>query len=93
MTLQADGRLLYVYMKQGPPIGRIQPPRAPPTGPRSQVELLPKSQREDSGRERGSADVEMQDGRYGFGEKTGGQARDDHGLYSDSMVSRGKGRR
>ncbi|KAI9828036.1 MAG: hypothetical protein M1832_003563 [Thelocarpon impressellum] len=35
---KADGRLLYVYMKPGPPIAR--PVRSTPTGPRGQADLM-----------------------------------------------------
>ena len=78
-------------MKNGPASGaRSTSPIHIPTAPRAQLD------REDlldrRGRDRRHAEMEIEDGRYGFDEGNGRvRDRDDRGLYSDSMVaSRGR---
>lgn len=81
LDLQADGRILNLRVKQAP-LGSI------PAG-RTQTTNLPKASafdlmRELADRERRShrrADPQIEDGRYGFGEK--GELS---GLYSDTMM-------
>ena len=76
MIHQADGRLLHLYMKQGPPT-IITPPstRKVPTAPRaSQIDLTRNEspydrEREHYDRDRRRAEPEIQDGSYGFGSK------------------------
>lgn len=72
LFLQADGRVLHIYMKHGPPTPRA--PHVPniPTEPKPATPDLfrPKptydGPREVSDRNRRRAEPEFQDGRYGF---------------------------
>ncbi|MCJ1225212.1 hypothetical protein MMC12_001861 [Toensbergia leucococca] len=71
---KADGRILHVYMKQGPPQPSTpapEPVRQTPTEPKAARPdnnpfSLYDSQREQSDRNRRRADPEFQDGSYGF---------------------------
>lgn len=105
---QADGRVLHVYMKEGPPLGRTggaQTSLPPPTMPRAQRDLDvdmhddydEKSYPGDRDRDRDSrkAEMEVEDGRYGFesdGRRRGAGRENQTGLYSDEMVE-SRGRR
>ncbi|KAI9844784.1 MAG: hypothetical protein M1838_002040 [Thelocarpon superellum] len=81
---QADGRLLHLYLKQGPPFGRM--PLAKPADAGARDDLITNAPREPGSRGRRRAEVELEDGRYGFGRSGNEGARDGRGLYSDGMV-------
>lgn len=76
MIYKADGRLLHLYMKQGPPTALMPPLRKTPTEPRvPQVDLTRTEspydrQREQYDRNRRQAEPEFQDGSYGFETKS-----------------------
>ncbi|KAI9673435.1 MAG: hypothetical protein M1817_002897 [Caeruleum heppii] len=83
----ADSRLLHVYMKQGPPQLRSPPPKAP-TAPRAPKDALISTRRGQTERER-ARQVEVEDGRYGFGGAEAGNGTgpgEERGLYSDRMM-------
>ncbi|KAI9846785.1 MAG: hypothetical protein M1837_003634 [Sclerophora amabilis] len=90
---KADGRLLHVYMKNGVPATpnpisrRANEPRA-----RSDIRIQDYPMRLQGDKERRRADVELGDGRYGFG--GGGsypRGDNDRGLYSDGILTQEKG--
>ncbi|KAI9820240.1 MAG: hypothetical protein M1827_005862 [Pycnora praestabilis] len=91
---KADGRLLNVYMKQGPATPASPPVRVTPTGPRvPRADLTMNSLSKQSDRRRPEAD--LQDGSYGFDQRDSnrgvGRANGQRGLYSDNLVPRGRG--
>ncbi|KAL8785293.1 MAG: hypothetical protein Q9195_008712, partial [Heterodermia aff. obscurata] len=75
-NMKADGRLLHLYMKPGPPSVIMPPLRKTPTEPRvPQVDLTRTEspydrQREQYDRNRRRAEPEFQDGSYGFEAKS-----------------------
>jgi len=73
IPLQADGRILHIYMKNGASSSTpVAPARKPPVTPHvdlSRNESTYDSQREQYDRNRRRADPEFQDGSYGFDSK------------------------
>jgi len=70
--VQADGRVLHIYMKHGPPTPIAPRVQSTPTEPKPvtpdlfRAKLSYDGQRETSDRNRRRAEPEFQDGRYGF---------------------------
>ena len=102
LIIQADGRLLYVYLKVGGP-HKFRQSTAPRAGSgvsgsfRQDSDLMdtsfdaPSQPRSDIERSR---EPDLQDGRFGFsdiesrGKANTGRIRSDQGLFSDRMVQR-----
>ena len=101
--LQADGRLLHLYMKQGPPnaVAAPAPIHAIPTEPRATRPVVARaepsydSQREQMDRNRRRAEPELQDGSYGFEakeDKMDVQMDDRHEIRREERIDAGRGR-
>ena len=101
LMTQADGRILYVYLKQGKiTTGSGVPPPNAPSEPKANRDVthqdpLYNQQREQSDRNRRRAEPEFQDGRYGFESKEDQMdvdMEDQRGSYRDRQKTYGRGR-
>ncbi|KAI5782713.1 hypothetical protein EDC01DRAFT_664605 [Geopyxis carbonaria] len=76
---RADGRVLHMFFKNGPPVGRVANTQMHQT---HQMPSDPYAQREEADRLRREANVTFHDGRYGVTPPP---------LYSDALMQKGRG--
>lgn len=96
--IQADGRLLYVYMKHGAPHQFTKQRQQPPVVARDDnMELDQEERLPPTGPRR--AETQYQDGRYGFtdnysprNQRRGREPKEESRLFSDRMIGRDDGR-